>query len=515
MRRFLLFLAVGATLSFGGQPSSGAPPTPAPIGGRIAFPMLFGDRLVTINPDGSGAAVISYSHDVSPAWSPDGSMLAVSTLSSGNGDIFLVSPDGQLRIKLTSSADREDDPSWAPCGCLLAYDRTDSSGDSAIYVVGTDGTEAHIVADVRGCDEDPAFSPGGTRIAFTSCRSGHAQIWSTAVDGKNPTRVTHDGGDDRNPAWSPDGRRIAFDGDHGDARHIYVVDADGTDEEQLTAGRRDITPAWSPDGSALAYDDTANDDTVRVMSVIGPAQAVVGIGGGAPAWQNVRLTIGCGELGTASDDILIGGDGSDVLCGDNGNDHITGGPGSDVLRGGAGEDLLDARDGAPDVVDGGSGFDTALVDAGDRVIDIEIARRPEPRNLARGRPVTASYSWADSAPEFAVDGLGRSGLWWGSYYAPQWIEVDLGRPSRISRIELLVAQTPDGPTEHLIHGRDSAGKLHLLRTISRITHDGEVIELAPRRPWKRIVAIRITTLVSPSWVAWKEIRVFGAATRTT
>jgi dipeptidyl aminopeptidase/acylaminoacyl peptidase len=512
MQRLLLVLAA-VTVAFVGAQSSAArtrSELPSVVDGRLAFQMAFGDRLVTMNPDGTGATILSYSHDVDPAWSPDGSLLAVSSGDSGNGDIFLLSPDGRRRTQVTRSPDPEHDPAWDPCGCQLVYTR--GLGDSALYTVRFTGTwdgEPRLLTDGPGCDQDPDVSPDGMRIAFTSCRSGSAQIYVMDADGSNVTRLTHDEGEDIDPDWSPDGLRIAFARSENGARRIYIVNADGSNDYAVTYGTADAGPAWSPDGRALAWDNAAQDHTVMVMSLVGPALTTVAVGGGSPAWQPVEPRgTNCTIWGTWVDDFLGDGSDSNVLCGGDGDDHINGGPGSDILRGDAGNDVLDARDGSPDVVDGGPGIDTALVDRADRTVGVENVRYDEPRNLARGRPVSASQWWADSSPAFAVDGLGAgSPLWWGSYYAPEWIEVDLGRPVTIRKIELVVAQNPAGDTLHVLRGRDATGRLRLLKVVARWTSDNDVITIKPRRAWRGITTVRVTTLESPSWVAWKEIRI--------
>ena len=57
------------------------------------------------------------------------------------------------------------------------------------------------------------------------------------------------------PSWSPDGERIAFASDRkGDFENfeIYVIDADGSNQQKLTENRvYDWSPSWSPDGELL------------------------------------------------------------------------------------------------------------------------------------------------------------------------------------------------------------------------------------------------------------------------
>ena len=53
----------------------------------------------------------------------------------------------------------------------------------------------------------PHYSPDGTRIAFSSTRSGVEEIWIANRDGTNPQQVTSfEGPQCSNPQWSPNGR---------------------------------------------------------------------------------------------------------------------------------------------------------------------------------------------------------------------------------------------------------------------------------------------------------------------
>jgi hypothetical protein len=80
--------------------------------------------------------------------------------------------------------------------------------------------------------------------------------------------------------------------------------------------------------------------------------------------------------GTASSNLLFGGEGDDTisggaagdaLFGDDGNDTLDGGPGRDFLSGAFGDDTFRAVDGEADVIDCGFGLDTVYADAIDMV----------------------------------------------------------------------------------------------------------------------------------------------------
>ena len=61
-------------------------------------------------------------------------------------------------------------------------------------------------------DTDMRFSPDGTRVAFSSRRSGHSEVWVSNRDGSQATRLTNfEGGRVGSPCFSADGKSIAFD----------------------------------------------------------------------------------------------------------------------------------------------------------------------------------------------------------------------------------------------------------------------------------------------------------------
>src|SRR6478672_7924931 len=75
-------------------------------------------------------------------------------------------------------------------------------------------------------------------------------------------------------------------------------------------------------------------------------------------------------LGTSGDDNLVGTKKSDFIFGFHGNDTLTGDRKSDALLGGYGDDTLYAagKHSGTDLVRGGPGNDTCIVDSTDKTI---------------------------------------------------------------------------------------------------------------------------------------------------
>jgi len=130
-------------------------------------------------------------------------------------------------------------------------------------------------------------------------------------------------------------------------------------------------------------------------------------------------------------------------------------------------------------------------------------------NIAYGKPVNASRSLAEEPSKNAVDD--NAGTQWGAGDGPvQWIEIDLEGSYNVTEIRLLVAQYPAGTTTHRVQVRASSSDAYqTIYEFSQFTNDNEWLEFTAETPLENISQIRIQTIASPSWVAWKEVQVFG------
>ena len=132
----------------------------------------------------------------------------------------------------------------------ISYWAQDNTSAVNIYLVDLDhlADEAKII----GLGESPSWSPDGAQIAYVQYTNSGSDIYIIDADGKNQKQITSADGGEWEPVWSPDGEQIAYSYEHGE---IHVINTDGTNNQVIvSSGLFDYySPAWSPDGKKLAF----------------------------------------------------------------------------------------------------------------------------------------------------------------------------------------------------------------------------------------------------------------------
>ncbi len=146
-------------------------------------------------------------------------------------------------------------PAFSPDGSRIAL-QSFAQGMFHIRTVTSDGKDTRQLTSGEYDDTYPAWSPDGTRIAFSSEREGSEDIWTVDVKSGALKRITTAGARESQPAWSPDGRSIAY--TRGNT--VESIDlATGAVRTQVPAaqGVTVAAPSWSPDGRRIAFVRTA------------------------------------------------------------------------------------------------------------------------------------------------------------------------------------------------------------------------------------------------------------------
>ena len=278
-------------------PVSTGPMDPAwsPDGGWIAFSMR-GDIWKVPAQGGEARALTQgpYYH-FEPAWSRDGTRLALTYEIDGDLEIGIVDADGGPVQRITDSPGYDLQPVWSndDRGIYFASRR---AGGFDIFLadsltpdnVASGRFRVNESIGGRGNQYQPSVSPDGLLLAFVAPVAGQlgsGGIWAQQIRGDDAPYLIHTEETSYRvePVWSADGASIFYSSDAAGSNDIAVVPARGGNRVRLTEVPSDeFGVAVSPDGSRIAF--VSNHD--------GPTRLyTMAAGGGArSSWREVEIS---------------------------------------------------------------------------------------------------------------------------------------------------------------------------------------------------------------------------------
>jgi hypothetical protein len=221
-------------------------------------------RRLDLGNDDAVERIVRSAGEAYPTVHPDGSLYfdsfdAYRTNIYSYYDLFKFDPNGGKwkRRRLTRGL-RARYPDISPDGQLIAFVRNDTS-TQRLWWAQLDDIEntQELLVDSERFEQiyTPRFSPDGTKVAYSAWRKGgYRDIQVIDLATREIVEVTHDRALDTGPAWSPDGSRLYFSSDRTGIANIYAWEPASGQTYQITnvvAGA--YTPAPSPDGGKLAY----------------------------------------------------------------------------------------------------------------------------------------------------------------------------------------------------------------------------------------------------------------------
>jgi Tol biopolymer transport system component/DNA-binding winged helix-turn-helix (wHTH) protein len=264
--------------------------------------------------------------DLSPRFSPDGKKLAfIHYFDSFYREIFVVSSEGGEPLQITFDKTQIFDLAWnyktndlvfsssrqgnqinlweistnnksepqlisinakglfqiavSPKNDYIAF--VNETSDANIVEINENGNSKSIISSTVS-EHSQQFSPDGKKIVFASERTGNYEIWIADADGKNQRQLTNTKNSSGSPRFSPDGKFIAYDSQKAGSSDIYVVSTDGGESIRLTENsNNNFLPSWKSDGSQIFFisNRSGSEQIWKISATGGEATQITKNGG--------------------------------------------------------------------------------------------------------------------------------------------------------------------------------------------------------------------------------------------
>jgi len=218
-------------------------------------------------------------YNVSPAISPDGSMVAVLSDENGYFDIQILDAMTGEKIKKLVKGNRsvnfeelkwlQPGLSWSPDNQKIVVAAKAGKSDVLHVIDVSTGKSDKYELNIDGVFS-ASWSPTGNQIAFVGQLGNSSDIYLFDLDTKITKKITNDIFTDSYPSWNSNGTKIVFVSDRGDytsgeyeglmydhdykQTDIYIVDILNGEIERVTNSKyNESHPVWANETDTLFY----------------------------------------------------------------------------------------------------------------------------------------------------------------------------------------------------------------------------------------------------------------------
>lgn len=280
--RLLALAVVGVVLTASACAPS-APPPPADIDGTIVFvsERTGDDELYAMDGDGTGVErlTVNPGPDRAPTWDPTGEQLVFNSRRAPHDtqpELYRLDFAERATTRVTDDPLEDQRGSFTPDGSAVVFQRGNFSTGFGLWrhELAT-GNEELLVSWPGKIAAAPSVSPDGSTLVFQSNHESTGifpfRLYTLDLTTLQVEPIFHGTvGSDDGPRWSPDGTKVAFSSSRTGVSAVYVADLSSGQLQQVTNDDgSDISPSWSPDGRKLVFqsDRMIEDGGVHVVDL--------------------------------------------------------------------------------------------------------------------------------------------------------------------------------------------------------------------------------------------------------
>ncbi len=193
---------------------------------------------------------------LSPRFSPDGRRIALTTQEAGTQDVYTFDLSSRTFSRLTFEGSNFF-PEWSPDGTRVLFSsvRTGTRGRDLLWKSADGVGEARPLLSLDGNQWEGALSPDGSWLVYREVaeETGRDILAVPLDDERNPRPLARTPSNERAIALSPNGRWLAYVSDESGNDEVYVRPVPKAGGRWMISSGGGQEPVWSHDGREIFY----------------------------------------------------------------------------------------------------------------------------------------------------------------------------------------------------------------------------------------------------------------------